>query len=60
MTLSTVFQKLAANSLKIDAFFVVALNLITCWKAKMGDFWLNYVLFEDLGCFWGVFWDYTG
>lgn len=60
MTLSTVFQKIASNSLEIGTFFVLGLNLVTCWKVKMGDFGVDYVVFGDLWYFSGVFCDYTG
>ena len=60
MTLSTVFQKLAANSLEIGTFFVLGLNRITCWKVKIGGFWMFYAAFGVLWRFWGVFCDYSG
>jgi len=55
MTLSTVFQKIAAKSLEIVTFFVLGLNRVTCWKVKMGVLRVILGILRDMWCFMGVF-----
>ena len=55
MTLSTVFQKLAANSLEIGTFFVLGLNLITRWRVRAGVLKVDFGVLGELWCFLGVF-----